>query len=127
MKKPKKTRRDPDAAMHNQTRTIDALAGYELYAANILPAIRKDLEAGLSAIDILKKYSPLAAARAVTVALMEEDGSKALAASKQVIEHTVGKPTEKKEIKHQFEELKDEELDALLNSELKKLKVVSED
>ena len=81
----------------------------------------RDLEKGMDAKSIYKKYSNLAAARGITIALSSTDEQKALAAVKDVLDRTQGKATEKKEIKHQLEDLRDEELDAILQSEIQDL------
>jgi hypothetical protein len=57
------------------------------------------------------------AARLVNEGITNPDASKALAAIKDVMDRTVGKPTERKEIKHSLEKLSDEELQALLDTE----------
>lgn len=119
MKQPKHPKRTRNIEFENRVRSLDKLQRYEEFASQILPALQEDLIAGLSTEDILKKYGRFAAARAITVALIEEDGGKAMAAAKSIIEHEVGKAIEKKEIRHQFEDLADEEIDAALKSKLK--------
>lgn len=119
MKKTRKNKRSPDAPLEQMVRSVDNLAKFEEFSSLILPALQQDLKAGLSTEDLLKKYSKFAAARALTLALTEDDGGKALAAAKSIIEHDIGKAKEKKEVKHQFEELADEEIDAALQSKLK--------
>ena len=102
------------------------LEEFERFRAEILQQLRADLDAGLSAHEIYNKYANLAAARGITIALSDTDSGKALAAVKEILDRSQGKPTEKKEVKHQFEELPDEELDAVLQSELQDLKTLEE-
>lgn len=104
---------------HRMAGLLDDLREFEQYREDVLPEIRRMLKEGASAEKILERFSNMAAARAVTIALTEEDSSKALAAIKDVIDRSQGKAVERKEVKHQFSELKDEELDALLESKLK--------
>lgn len=102
-------------------RNLDELARYEEFKASIAPAIQKDLSNGLSAEAIIKKYQAVVAARMVTAALLEPDHSKAAAASEKVLDRGMGKPVQKQEIEGRFTNISDEELDSLLESEMKSL------
>jgi hypothetical protein len=61
--------------------------------------------------------SVLIAARQVSIAITDPDAGKALAAIKDLNDRTEGKAVERVEATHKYEKLKDEELDALLQSE----------
>lgn len=69
----------------------------------------------MTAEEIFKKYEAHAAA-AVVSALASPDSQ--LAASDKILNRTMGKPTEKKEVTHKLDQLSDEQLDALVQSEL---------
>lgn len=96
---------------------LDNLSQFEEFQEQILPKLREALAQGATAQDIYKLASAAAAARAVTIAVRGEDGQ-ALAAIKEVLDRSVGKPTEKREVKHELANLPDDQLDALLDSKL---------
>lgn len=104
------------------TDMIDQLAEFEDFRATILPALRKDLARGLTAAELREKYSSLVQARQIAEAVTAEDPSKAHAAGKDVLDRAEGKAVERKEVKHQFENLSDQELDAILQSEEQEVK-----
>jgi hypothetical protein len=114
MKKTFKTGRRDERRMH---RRIDDLIAFEEFQEEILPALRMALKEGKSAEEIYKMATAAAAARVVTIAVKEQDSSKALAAAKEILDRDGGKAVERKEVKHKYSELKDDELDALLLSE----------
>lgn len=99
-------------------KALDDLAAFEEFQAELLPALRGAIQAGKTADDIYKMAEAMAAARAVTIAATEKDSGKALAAIREVLDRSKGKATERREIAHKYEKLKDEELDALILSEL---------
>ena len=100
---------------------IDAYAQFQMFKETVLPAIRKDVIAGLSADQLYKKYENMAAARAISIAASEYDSGKAMSAIKDILDRTAGRPTEKKEVTHRYADLKDEELQALLETEMDEL------
>ena len=100
---------------------IDDLAEFETFQHEILPALRKDIESGMPYREMERKYLGLAAARKITIALREPDSSKALAAIKDMQDRADGKPTEHRVNTHKFQALPDEELDAVLKSEIAEL------
>ena len=79
------------------------------------------MEKGVTPEEILEFGKAYAAARVVTIAMLEQDTSKALAASKDILDRTQGRATEKKQIEHKFESLEEEQLDSIINTKLKKL------
>lgn len=97
---------------------LDKLAEFEEFEAHILPALRKDILSGMSGQEILDKYQAIAAARLVTTVMSDPDSSKAGTASKDILDRTLGKAKESKEIKHKFEDLPEDEIDSLLKSKL---------
>lgn len=97
---------------------LDKMKAFEAFEALILPQLQADMAAGLTADQIYKKYEHLAAARAVSIVMTEKDNSKALNAAKDILDRAQGKAVEKKEVKHTLDKLPDEQLDALLLTEL---------
>jgi hypothetical protein len=97
---------------------IDAYARFKEFEAKILPRLREDLKAGLSAQEIMEKYKPEAAA--VMVSSMANPLT-ALAAAEKLLDRTDGKPTQKTEATHRFQNLKEEQLDAMLKSGLESI------
>lgn len=73
---------------------------------------------GATAKEILKKYEAHSASRLVAIALTEKDSGKALAAVKEIQDRVSGRPTEHKKIEHKMAELSDDQLDALLLTEM---------
>lgn len=97
---------------------LDELALFEEYRATMLPKLREQIEAGASTKDILGTAQAAAVARLASMAVLEQDSKVALAAIKELLERTDGKVTENKKIVHAMEQLKNEELDALVMSKL---------
>jgi hypothetical protein len=99
-------------------RTLDKLAAYEDWKAEILPKLAAMLKDGKSSKEIRKFAQAYLTARQVTIALTSDDEQAALKAIDAVTHQNEGKPKERVEHKHRYESLKDEELDALLASKL---------
>lgn len=93
---------------------MDDLAEFEKFKQEVLPELRADLRAGMTAQEIMKKYSALAAARTITTVALEVDSGKALAAAKDVLDRADGKPKERVEHMHRYDESTDDEIDALV-------------
>lgn len=109
-KRPRRIKRDLE----------DQLEELELYAefkSKIMPELRAMLLSGAKDKDILAHYTPQVSARLVTIALTDPDNAKALLAIKDLLDRVNGKSTEHKEIRHQFDSLTDEQLDALIKTE----------
>lgn len=106
-----------DDYVGTMAKDLDRLAEYEQFCEEILPALRKDLKAGLSDEQILQKWKAVAAARAVSLTGSKQDAV-ALAASKDILDRTGGKAVERKLVAHRLEKLPDEQLEALLLTEL---------
>lgn len=99
-------------------RSMDDLTEFEEFREAVLPALRKDLAAGMSAEEIQKKYAAYAAARTVSIATTSQDDQKALAAARDIQDRALGKAVERKKITHEMENAPEEELDAYLLSKL---------
>lgn len=102
--------------MHN---AIESQERYAEFKAMILPQLRDAVKSGMTTEQIYKKFSSLAAARTVTIALSAQDSSNALAAIKEMQDRAHGKPKEIKEHSHKYASLTDSEVDALMESRLK--------
>lgn len=120
----KRNKRGPGRVMDKMAHIVDSLAEYESFRQTLLPKIREDLQEGLEAEDILKKYQAYVAARLVSIALANPDASQAQAAAKDILNRIQGKPTENKKVEHKFENLDDKELEAILQTELSDLEVI---
>ena len=93
---------------------IDDLAVFEELRTTLIPQLRKAIESGADTEEILKIGKSAALARLVSIAVLEAGGN--LPAIKEILDRLDGKVAEKKEVK--LGRLKDEELDALVNSKL---------
>lgn len=106
---------------------VDALAEFEEFRDNMLPVLKKDLAAGMTAEQLIQKYHAYAAARNITMALTSENEGVSLAAIKDLMDRAGGKAKEKKEITHRLGELPEEEIDAILETKLKETILTDED
>lgn len=111
----------PGTHDNRMAKMIDDLAEFEEFRETTLKAIRMDIKKGMSAKDLRAKYAAIVQGRLLTDALTTEDVSKAAFIGKDIIDRVEGKATEKKEVTHKFAEMKDEELDAILKSEIEEL------
>jgi hypothetical protein len=103
-------------------RQLDDLADFEDFQNTVLPRLRTMIKkGGMSPEQIYKQFGDIVAARAVSMAVTEKDTSKALAVIKEILDRAHGKATEKVDITHKYQNLKEEQLDSLLQSELKRL------
>jgi hypothetical protein len=93
---------------------IDALSEFDDFRRTILPALQKAVKSGKSSEEIAKIAASATMARAATMALTEEDPSRALGFMKEVLDRAHGKPGQKIEQTTKFENLSDTELDKIL-------------
>lgn len=100
---------------------LDQLAWLEEYVADMPAELRRDLEAGMTTEKLMKKYSALAAARQIAVA-MREGGDRGDRAAAAVLDRAEGKATQKTENTHKYDGLPEDQLDSLLKSKLASLK-----
>lgn len=110
---------------HKMEKTIDDLIEFENFCEEILPALRKDMKAGLSAQDMYNKYQAMAAARSISIVAREVDSGKALSAIKDILDRTQGKAVERHDHRHHLADIPEEQLDALLLSELAEVEITS--
>lgn len=108
-----------NAMQEGQARALDKLADYEDFTSTFLPSLQKDIRAGLTMDQLLKKYEPAVAARLVQLGMTAE-GNTALGALKEILDRTQGKSVQKQEHTHRLARLPDQELDAVLKSKLEK-------
>jgi DNA-binding transcriptional MerR regulator len=108
----------PNRTESRQIRAIDQLAQYEQFMEEVGPVLTAALKEGWTAEKLYSnpKIEALLAARAIGIALRDPDSGRSLAAIKEALDRSKGKPTEKKELTHKLEKLSDDELDAALVS-----------
>lgn len=111
--------RTKEYEQEKMARRLDKAAQFEEFNREILPELRKMLKAGKTAPEIYEFAQSFAAARAVTVALTDVDSSRAMTAVKEILDRSQGRAKERTEVEHKFSKLRDEELDALLESRLR--------
>lgn len=107
--------------MDTQARNIDDLALHDELFSGLLGIIRDDIRRGVSAEDILTKYSQFAAARMVTIATTDADSGRAMSASKDILDRALGKARETKDITHRLDKVDERQIDAILLTELEAL------
>jgi hypothetical protein len=123
----KKSSRDHGAREVNRAAKLHSdLVAFEHFQDEILPALRADMQAGKTAEELYSKYSALAAARGLSIALGEADASKAMSAVRDILDRTQGKAKESKEIEHRLGKLPDEQLDAFLLTQINELDAIEE-
>lgn len=106
------------SVQNKMAETLDDLAEFEQFREEILKRVRKDIIKGLTADEIRQKYAAMAAGRVLTIALTEEDSTKALAALKDVQDRAEGKAKERQEVTHKYDKVADDQLDAILMAKL---------
>lgn len=84
----------------------------------MLPTLKEDLKQGLTSKQLRERYAPLLTAQQISTALTNQDTVKGAEVAEKLLNRIEGKATEHKVVKHQFEELTDQELDAILLSEM---------
>ena len=117
----KKGRLASNKTEHVLVESLDELAEFREYRSNILKKFQTMLKKGKSSEEILKLAQKIAAARLGTIAATEVDSSRALAAIKDLLDRTQGRAVETKKVEHKFEKLSDDDLDAVIASQMDKL------
>lgn len=119
MPRPSKKRyRNGNKEQNRRNQLIDELEAFSNFKDEILPVLRNAVAGGMTSEEIYKKFQAYAAARIVSIAAMEIDSSKALAAAKDIMDRAGGRATEKQEVTHKFDAVPDDQLDALIKSKL---------
>ncbi len=116
-------RRHTDNTEHERVVSLDTLSRMRDFEDEIIPILQKALREGKSReeIEADPRVHALLAAKQISIAIREQDTAKSMAAIKDFRDRTQGKAIERTEVKHKYEALSDEELDALLTSEAESL------
>lgn len=119
----RKSRRDffREQKGEREVSLYSALGRYEQFKEieeTLLKHIREDLAKGMSADDIYQKYENLAAARAVTLLAQSNESKDLIPVIREIRDRASGRPMEKKQVTHKLASLSDEELRALVASEM---------
>lgn len=118
--------KEKDRQAFHKTPLAAALADFETFRNELLPMLRKDVLEGMAPEAMRKKYEAFTQARQIMEALTNPDARVALAAIDKMQDRVEGKPTEKREVTHKFDNMSDKELDAVLKSEEEDLEAMSE-
>lgn len=111
----------PNSVEENMADALDDLAAYQQFKDELLPELRQALARGETAEDLYKRYEALAAARLISIAAKEVDSGKAAQAAKDILDRRQGKAKERTQHEHKFSKVPDEQLDAILLSQLDEL------
>jgi hypothetical protein len=114
-------------AEYEKERLLDKLAAFQEFEAEFLPQLKELLKSGADSAKMRDEMAPILTAKLLSMAIVEKDTSKALAVIKDQLDRTEGKAKERIETEHKFSKLKDEELDALLESRLKEAGDIDDD
>lgn len=102
-------------------RIMTKLEGYEEWQKDVPALLKKAILEGKDASQLYEQFSSVAAVRVIQILMTEGDSGKALAAAKELLDRQYGRATEKKIVRHQFDDMPDDDLDAILISELEEL------
>lgn len=97
---------------------LEDLELFEELKKDLLPDLRELVKKGEKSDVILERGRALATARLVTLAATNDNPTAALAAIKEVLDRTLGRVADKKQIEHRLAKIDDKELDALLISKI---------
>jgi|ERR1019366_131013 hypothetical protein len=92
-----------------------------LSMADIAFDIDKDLDRGMDAEALRKKYQPRLTGRSIVIALASNDEGVATSNIKDLTDRTEGRASEKSKIPNPLEKLTTEQLEALLRTEISDL------
>jgi len=120
-RRPRRTPQTRNRAEDRAIRSLDQLAEFEELFGGMVQQLKNDIKSGMKPEQLRDKYASLVTARTINIALVDPDSGKALAAAKDVIDRHAGKPKESLETTHRLEKLPDQELEALVLSELKSI------
>jgi hypothetical protein len=110
-------KRENELAKVHDTKLAEQLASFEAFRSSLIPELAEDVLNGMAPADLREKYASLIQARQIMEAITSEDAGKAGAAAKDILDRSEGKATERKIVEHKFDNLTDQELDAILKSE----------
>ncbi len=118
MREPKYPRKHNRGMLDELSELSDAISEFDEFRQEVLPELRRMLAAKASPSQMRKEFMHYLTARLITEGITNPDATKAISAIKEIFDREEGRATEKKEVSHRLGKLKDEELDALLISEL---------
>lgn len=101
-------------------RSLDTLKEFEEFREKVLPVIHKDMNT-MTPEEFTDKYTKLIQARQLTIALTDHSAKNAMSAIRDLRDRMEGKPTEKRKVTVEYEDMPDEQFDAILMSELEEL------
>lgn len=99
---------------------LEDLSEFQRFQKEVLPALRKAVADKKPAKEILELVKAHAAARLGTIALTSFDPAVAIQAIEKVFQRTDGPVTQEHKHEHQFHDLPETQLDALLKTKLAK-------
>lgn len=117
MSRYKRHKRHTNVAEKRMENFLENLSEFQAFLKDVPMELRKAILNGDSPDALYQKFSHIAAVRAIQIAFSEPDSGKALAAAKEILDRSQGRATEKKEVRHKFDHMSEEELDAILVSE----------
>ncbi len=108
---------------NHPARMVDELSSiakeYLEFRDELLPALRRDmLNTNLTTKQLRERYAKMVQARVINIALTDENSGTALTAAERVLDRHEGKAKERLEHTHRLAELPDEELEAMIQSQL---------
>jgi len=112
---------------YGREQVLDKLAAFEEFTQDILPKLREMMKAGADSESMRAQVAPYLTAKALTLALKEQDSARALALIKDQLDRVEGKAKERVENTHKFQNMPEQDLDALLLSKLKGSESLLED
>jgi hypothetical protein len=97
---------------------IDQVSAFKEFQDSILPALMADLKNGATSEQLRAKAIAALEAKKISLAIREQDSMKALALIKDIQDRHEGKAKERTEVSHKFQNVKEDELDAIVLSKL---------
>ena len=98
-------------------RIIEELSQFEEWSKEVPEVLKEAILSGKTAPELYDQFDNVAAVRVLQILMTETNSGQALAAAKDLLDRKYGRATEKKIIKHEFEEMSDEQLIAISKSE----------
>lgn len=106
----------PKNSARSYARITKSLA--KLESADMAYELEQDLKNGMTSDALRKKYQARLTARSILIAATSDDDAKAVMAIKDVTDRNEGRAMEKKSGTHHLEKLTDEQLEAMLRTEI---------
>ena len=124
-----KTKRRPQKNYEEEDRlrALQDLEMLEKIKTDLLPHLQRAVKQGVTAEEIFRMSEPMLAAKLVTEALRSQDVGKITGAIKEMINRSSGPVKQNDEVTHKFENLPEEQLNAILLQKLNKAKEKNSD